>query len=851
MSESSEYSSESKSSPGRNSEVFGNFPVEREDPQPSYGVPVEREDPQPSYGVQLLEAAAPFIFYPNGPDSKETGRDSFSERGEAHQSPQNIPPLNLPGVVDASKSTQPPLGDNSPPGENPQFASLPPVIKDAFDTGRFRTVGHQLIDRIAEHYDRCQHREKGYLGFPTVAKREDGLTVAASHGSHDQDTTNLRSYNRVLELMRKNGKNEGEKGDPAGKLGELFDLVLNTTVHLHHPHNMAHQLGAAYPAAVLAEFLACSLSNSQAVSELATVNGAIERICVEFAMKKAFGWDPHHQNTGERFSDGIMTVGGSLANLTALVGLREKWKRAEAKKTESNADGSPSNATRGEGKKGIVLGKKPGGRSGAAVKPTPVVFVSSQAHYCVDRACKMMGLESRQIVKVDCDPTSFSINMESLRRVMRLYPGVLPDESESDDGGITSSTSANSSLKGDYEDATALEYLRSKLLEYPGERFSCVAVVCSAGSTSTGQYDDIEGIGAFIKPLNINLHVDGAHGGAVCFLKEENTYTRGIRRYADSIAICAHKLCGVSNNSSFCLMRDGTDLRSIFQQDAAYLINRKDGKPGSAAVSGKMDLGDGEVVDATTRECFSYWEQDQVKNTVECTKPQLALRFFALLFIYGDDFFDQHIRHLFSIGQRFSTMISDSENFPYEKRGFVLCGKPAGGFVPASDESGSGKSCLSNIVCFRLKKYPSDRMNNELNLEVRARVLNRGNFYLSQTTLNGKVYLRCTFMVPYTNDATLTDLLDEISEIGKDVERSGSIGCGGECSPFKRMSGECSPFKRLGSPSKWVQKESVYSVLDCVNEKCDEITGVSCPEPVCVGLKSVGNLAARICGGSD
>jgi L-2,4-diaminobutyrate decarboxylase len=69
----------------------------------------------------------------------------------------------------------------------------------------------------------------------------------------------------------------------------------------------------------------------------------------------------------------------------------------------------------------------------------------------------------------------------------------------------------------------------------------------------------------------------------------------------------------------------------------------------------------------------------------------------------------------------------------------------------------------SNIVCFRyIEKGKNNTELNALNSEKRAEILRGGRFYIVQTTLREKVFLRVSLMNPLTSENDLEALLDEI-----------------------------------------------------------------------------------------
>nr|HMU06219.1 pyridoxal-dependent decarboxylase [Saprospiraceae bacterium] len=70
----------------------------------------------------------------------------------------------------------------------------------------------------------------------------------------------------------------------------------------------------------------------------------------------------------------------------------------------------------------------------------------------------------------------------------------------------------------------------------------------------------------------------------------------------------------------------------------------------------------------------------------------------------------------------------------------------------------------SNIVCFRVVKE-DETATDECNIMVRNNILREGKFYIVQTKLNGRVYLRVSLMNPFTNADDLRELLDTIKKI--------------------------------------------------------------------------------------
>lgn len=245
------------------------------------------------------------------------------------------------------------------------------------------------------------------------------------------------------------------------------------------------------------------------------------------------------------------------------------------------------------------------------------------------------------------------------------------------------------------------------------EGLKVISVVGSAPSTSTGIYDDLEEIGEFCKSKKLWFHVDGAHGGAVIFSKKYKHLVKGIRE-ADSVVIDGHKMLMTPSIMTFLLFKNKNDSYATFSQKAQYL-----------------------------------WGKDQeeewynlAKRTFECTKHMMSIQFYVILKFYGEEIFDQFVTHLYDLGHYLANVIKT------KRTDFELAVEPH-----------------SNIVCFRYKPkgYTEEELNN-INSTIRQKILEDNEYYIVQTALNGKVYLRVTFMNPNTSEKIIDSMLDIVEE---------------------------------------------------------------------------------------
>ena len=194
------------------------------------------------------------------------------------------------------------------------------LLQQAYDPEQFRQQGHQLIDRLADYLSQMQ--QSPHLAVLPWQSPEDKLF------SWEADLS----------------------ASPQNNLSQFFDRVLMESMHIHHPRYVGHQVSPPAPAAALAGFLSAFLNNGMAVYEMGPVSSVIERVVMK-QVAAAIGYD--------EAGGGIMTSGGTLANLTALLAARQV-------KTDYQAwqQGTPEPLA---------------------------LLVSEEAHYCVDRAVKIMG----------------------------------------------------------------------------------------------------------------------------------------------------------------------------------------------------------------------------------------------------------------------------------------------------------------------------------------------------------------------------------------------------------------------------------------------------------------------------
>lgn len=275
-----------------------------------------------------------------------------------------------------------------------------------------------------------------------------------------------------------------------GKEETLFSETLKHSIHIHHPHYIGHQVTAPAPITALSGMLNALINNGMAVYEMGMAPTAMERIVTDKLCQK-IGYNID--------SRGFLTSGGTLANLTALLAAR-KAKVADDVWTKGHSES---------------LG----------------IIVSEEAHYCADRAAKIMGLGDKGIIKI---PATKDFKMDT-------------------------------------------SLLEEALGNAKSNGITVFAIIGSAPSTATGMYDDLEAISTFSKKNNLWFHVDGAHGGAAIFSEKYSYTLKGIEN-ADSVVIDGHKMMMMPAITTALLFKDGAHSYSTFSQKADYLLGASEGE---------------------------------------------------------------------------------------------------------------------------------------------------------------------------------------------------------------------------------------------------------------------------------
>ena len=533
-------------------------------------------------------------------------------------------------------------------------SELKSLVKVAYDADLTQQCGTVLVDALTEHLGRVQSAQGPVQRWRAP---EENITEAI----------------RWLE-----GAEFLDSQSVVSKFQELVQLSLMRGQNLNHPRCVGHQVPAPLPLVGLFDAVTTMTNQVQGVYEMGPWGIAAERAVIQ-QIGKQIGY----QN--DEFG-GLVTSGGSLGNLTALLAARNEacpWIWNDGNRPHESNEKLRSSDSQGDTSERDQSAMRPEVNSSAAriVRRShmPVLIVHGDAHYCIDRAAGVMGIGQSQVMRVPLD---------GHRRM----------------------------------DVAALEQL---LADLTAQQVPIIAVVAVACTTAVGVFDPLDAIADVCERHQVWLHVDAAHGGAVCLSQKHRHLIKGLER-ADSVVFDAHKMMFVPAVCALVFYRNKKNRFRAFEQKAPYLFD-----PSAPNMS----------------------EYDNGVVTFECTKRSAALGLWGALSIFGFELFEQLVDRVFLVAQNLFDLLDDAKEFE-------VVGEPQ-----------------ANIVVFRYFPEGVQRDENlasdecklkvsQLQLRLRRAMLESGFGYLTQTALQDQIYLRCTIMNPLTEVSHLAELLAELRRLG-------------------------------------------------------------------------------------
>ena len=210
-----------------------------------------------------------------------------------------------------------------------------PTLEHLFDPEQFRANGHALVELLAEQLALSLHGKNGLMKWqaPQAAEQAWQQTMP--------ETPEL---------------------DSAGLIEWIKQEVLPRNLNMYHPHSMAHQAAPPLPVTVLSELVAAFSNQAMATYETGPVATLMERQLIRW-LNALVGWPE---------GSGVLTSGGSQANLTALLVARQQVENSIWAK-------------------GISAGSR------------LRILTSTLSHYSIRRAAGIMGLGADAVISVAVD----------------------------------------------------------------------------------------------------------------------------------------------------------------------------------------------------------------------------------------------------------------------------------------------------------------------------------------------------------------------------------------------------------------------------------------------------------------
>ncbi len=153
-----------------------------------------------------------------------------------------------------------------------------------------------------------------------------------------------------------------------------------------------------------------------------------------------------------------------------------------------------------------------------------VIYTTSQAHHCIDKAIIIAGLR-------ECVVRTIAMDKQYRMDIAALQQQVEADISEG---------------------------------------LQPFMVIANAGSTDVGAVDPMEAIADIADKYGLWFHVDGAYGGYFLLLEEQRKLMEGIEK-ADSIVMDPHKGLFLPYGTGIVLIKEMQHLKNAFAYEANYM----------------------------------------------------------------------------------------------------------------------------------------------------------------------------------------------------------------------------------------------------------------------------------------
>ena len=476
-------------------------------------------------------------------------------------------------------------------------------------------------------------------------------------------------------------------------LSEIKTNIISHSVKVGSPYYIGHMTSAIPYFMILIEMIIAALNQNQVKIETAKASSFVERELVAwlhaliFNKRESF-YKKNIQN--HRVCLGNVTSDGTLANMTALLVAREKAF-------------PPHKDFPGLRIAGIDRALRYYGYSRG------VILVSSRGHYSIKKSANFLGIGEENVLRISVDHNN-KIDLRKLkRRIKRLQ----------DKRG----------------------HNRTKI----------IAIVGIAGTTETGNVDNLAELGHISKEVGAYFHVDACWGGSALLVDEYRSLFTGIEK-ADSVTIDAHKLLYCPMTMGLVLFRNEKDLNYI-KHSSNYVIRRN-----------SVDTG---------------------RFTIEGSRPFACLKPWASLKIIGREGYRLLFKEANQSTNYFKKMLDNCGNFETLNKPelFILIYRFLPYIVKKQVRTWEQESSLAQNdhqkkeFSHKIKKI--NHLVNSLNIKLHKALRRDDSSFVSRTLIESTPYrpqkiivLRAVLINPLTDKSILDEIMMTQNRIGMKIWQS-------------------------------------------------------------------------------
>ena len=473
-------------------------------------------------------------------------------------------------------------------------------------------------------------------------------------------------------------------------LSEIKSMVIGHSVKVGSPYYIGHMTSAIPYFMILLEMIIAALNQNQVKIETAKASSFVERELVAWIHNLIFDKkDSFYQKNihNPRVALGNVTSDGTIANMTALWVAREKAFPAR--------DDFPGLRVAGNDKALQHYGY------------TRAVFmVSTRGHYSLTKAANLLGIGESNVLKIPVDGNN-RIDINKLRRRIKF----LQEEGN-------------------------------------GEKTKIIAIIGIAGTTETGNIDDLETLGEISHEAGAHFHVDACWGGPALLVDEYRSLLKGIEK-ADSVSIDAHKLLFCPMAMGIALFRSEKDLNTV-RHSSHYIIRRN-----------SVDMGRFTIEGSRPFDCLKPWASLKI----------IGRKGYGLLFRHARESTD-YFRSLLDNCGNFETLnipelfILNYRFIPEQVREQIQAWRD---MASSSNKKGQARTAYQKIRNI-------NRLINGLNVKLHRELRRDDSTFVSRTTLESTPYrpqnivvLRAVLINPLTDKKVLREITATQNRIGLQI----------------------------------------------------------------------------------